>query len=73
MPAGTESPFSDNLTGVCHDCGQGIIFRPHAPDVDKICVDCMYDRIDRGIENVEITATGKTIEEVRELIKKRGN
>lgn len=46
---GTPTPFRDNLTGPCHDCGHPIIFRPYAPTRPvRICVQCMNDRLAGG-------------------------
>lgn len=43
---GTVSPFTDNLTGACADCGHRIIFRPHAPpDLPRICIQCAVRRL----------------------------
>ncbi len=41
MRAGSISPFTDNLTGTCFDCGHAIIFRPYLPTKPvKICMEC---------------------------------
>jgi hypothetical protein len=42
VPAGTPSPFSDNLTAFCCRCGVKVIHRWHAPrKPKKICLECM--------------------------------
>lgn len=47
--ASEPTPFIDNLTGVCVDCGQAVQFRPHAPKrPPKICLQCMLDRVQGG-------------------------
>jgi len=39
-----ESPFDDNVTGVCAHCGHAIFFRPYMPKhPQKICVECAVD------------------------------
>jgi hypothetical protein len=41
MPVG-PSPFDDNLTGFCSQCGVKIMYRWHAPTKPKkICLECM--------------------------------
>lgn len=43
------SPFDDNLTSSCHDCGREVMHRPHVPAVvPKICVECLIDRSKGG-------------------------
>lgn len=43
--AGTPTPFTDNLTGECIDCGCGLIFRPYMPkSVKRICLQCAVAR-----------------------------
>ncbi len=42
MPATAGSPFDDNLTGFCSECGVKVIFRWHAPRQPKrICIRCV--------------------------------
>jgi hypothetical protein len=44
MPWG-PSPFDDNLTGHCCECGVKVMYRWHAPRKPKrICMDCMVKR-----------------------------
>jgi hypothetical protein len=41
-PAGTPTPFDDNLKGICCKCGIDVIYRWHAPLKPKrICIDCI--------------------------------
>jgi len=43
--ADVPSPFDDNLTGFCSDCGTKVQFRWHAPRKPKrICMECMMLR-----------------------------
>ena len=42
VTADTPSPFEDNLTGFCVECGVKVQFRWHAPRKPKrICMACM--------------------------------
>ena len=44
--ADTPSPFDDNETGVCSNCGTAIIFRPHIPKgPPRICLECAMKRV----------------------------
>ena len=48
MPADTPSPFTDNLTGFCCECGIKVIYRWHAPRKPKrICMECMTKRLEK--------------------------
>lgn len=48
LRAGSPSPFTDNETGVCSQCGHAIFFRPYMPKKPrKICVQCL-DRLERA-------------------------
>jgi hypothetical protein len=39
--ATVKTPFTDNLIGVCSDCGREVQHRPHLPKAPrKICMDC---------------------------------
>lgn len=39
---GMFSPFADNLTGHCLQCGHPILYRPYAPKKPaKICIVCL--------------------------------
>jgi hypothetical protein len=37
--------FSDNLKANCCDCKREIAYRPHAPNLIKICVLCAMIRV----------------------------
>lgn len=42
MRKGFESPFDDNVEGVCSVCNHAIIYRPYMPIAPpKICYECM--------------------------------
>jgi hypothetical protein len=47
MPAGAPTPFDDNETGTCCECGIAVIFRPYNPKrPPRICLQCaikLYD------------------------------
>jgi hypothetical protein len=39
--ATAETPFGDNLKGVCAMCGVGVQFRPYTPaKLRKLCIPC---------------------------------
>ena len=41
MPANFPSPFHDNVTAPCAQCGEPIIYRPHVPKRPaKVCISC---------------------------------
>lgn len=49
VPADWPTPFSDNLTTTCHDCGCAVVHRPYAPKrPPKICLNCVTARINGG-------------------------
>ena len=37
---GTASPFADNARGHCNICDAPIFFRPHAPKIKRVCMEC---------------------------------
>lgn len=42
-PAGTATPFTDNLNGFCIECAGPIIFRPNIPiEAPKVCMKCAF-------------------------------
>lgn len=67
------TPFDDNVHGKC-ECGQPIMWRPHAPKhMKKVCSDCASMYMSEGRkkgEEVKICATPETIEEVRKYFTK---
>lgn len=41
--------FSDNLEGICNDCGVALVFRPYTPlKPPYLCIECMFDRAGVG-------------------------
>jgi hypothetical protein len=62
VPAEFESPYSDNLTGACAECGRPIQFRPHAPvKPKKVCMEC---GMERSMAAGTVHATESTAREV---------
>jgi hypothetical protein len=59
----------DNRIGKCSECGWRVQFRPHAPKgPPRMCVQCALDRFD---ENTSIHVTPRTMEELRDYLKKK--
>ena len=58
----------DNRIGKCFECGSKVQFRPHAPKCRRMCVRCAADHVD---EITEIEITPRTLQEVREYLRKR--
>lgn len=53
---GSFTPFRDDVTAECADCGCAIVHRPYDPaDHAKICMDCGEDIL------AELAASGSTI------------
>lgn len=41
LVCGPDSYFQDDVRGVCSTCGDGVVFRSHAPSKPKrICIKC---------------------------------
>lgn len=41
--AGTPTPYTDNETGVCIECGRAVVYRPiFTPDQVKVCIECAF-------------------------------
>ena len=57
-PAGSSSPWGDNVTGECFECGTAIKWRPHADSsMKKVCIPCAIAMIELDArEGVEIEA-----------------
>jgi hypothetical protein len=50
VPAELEMPFTDNLLGVCTQCGRMVQFRPSMPSrPPKICLPCFELRITKKL------------------------
>jgi len=64
----TPLMLPDNRLGKCRECGWKVQYRPHAPKVARICTVCALDRID---EVTEVLITQRTLDEVRDYLKKR--
>jgi hypothetical protein len=47
--------FPDDLYGECAHCGVEIVYRPHAPEGEKICIEC-YRAIAKKDDKLEITS-----------------
>jgi hypothetical protein len=66
--ADTPTPFDDNITGACDDCGAAIIWRPHAPKAaKKICLRCGMIAIAKDeaeVKEVQFLTTDKTEKEL---------
>jgi hypothetical protein len=46
MPLGSPTPFDDNETGACCNCGCAVIFRPYVPKgPPRICLQCAIERV----------------------------
>ena len=58
----------DNRLGRCSECGWRVQFRPDAPKSRRMCVQCALDRSD---EITEIMVTPRTMEELRDYLKKK--
>jgi hypothetical protein len=44
---GMPTPYADNLTGTCNDCGHPIFFRPYGPKtVTRVCIQCALIRVE---------------------------
>ncbi len=54
--------FDDNIMGVCDECGRAVYWRPHAPDLPRVCWEC-WER-QRHPSDVQVL----TKETVRELV-----
>lgn len=49
VKASCATPFTDNETGACFDCGEPVQFRPYMPKAPgKLCMECFYDRVRGG-------------------------
>jgi hypothetical protein len=64
----TPLMLPDNRLGTCRECGTRVQFRPHAPKIARMCVPCALDQIDH-VTKIEITQ--RTLEEVRDYLRKR--
>jgi len=57
VPADTPSPFDDNLTGFCCECGIKVIYRWHAPRKPKrLCMDCFVKNPDLLLRFTKLAA-----------------
>jgi len=48
----------DNRIGKCHECGCKVQYRPQAPRLKKLCLDCALPRIRGG---AEVTTTPQMV------------
>jgi hypothetical protein len=58
----------DNRIGKCFECGSKVQFRPHAPNIPKMCAECARDHVD---EATVFSVTQRTLDELRDHINKR--
>lgn len=42
LVCGWVAYFDDDVWGECSKCGREICWRPHSPDVPKICIACYF-------------------------------
>jgi hypothetical protein len=44
---GQPTPFDDNEEGTCCQCGNAVVFRPHAPKRPaRLCLECMLEQVE---------------------------
>jgi hypothetical protein len=60
--------FPDNRLGNCCECGWRVQFRPHAPDIPRLCYECGAPRI---AEADEVVTTPQMIADVQTYLRKR--
>lgn len=72
-PAG-KTTFTDNIYTSCDECGKAIMHRPHVPDPClKLCGACAFKSMEEaraGGEEIEVSATRKTVEEYEDFLQK---
>lgn len=74
-PTRIPSIYTDNVYGECHTCGQKIYWRPHVPaKARKLCYPCALHEMaqnEKAGNEVVLTATQKTCEEVNAFVKSK--
>lgn len=58
--------FVDNKTGKCYMCKRSVYFRPHAPDLNKVCTECFL-KLPLNEDNSEMVVTKESMEELIKL------
>jgi hypothetical protein len=67
IAATADTAFDDNVHGECSMCGTRIQWRPHAPDVPKVCMGCASPMTGK------VTVTEETMRELLEHFRKSKN
>jgi len=61
---GNPGGFDDNVYGKCCVCEQAILWRPHSPELPKVCIECFSSVVEPGDE---LVMTPQSREELRRL------
>lgn len=69
--AADPSPFTDNVHGVCSQCGVAIMWRPHVPPKPKkICVGCAVAQMSEA-DWQRAVMSPQTRDELAKIVMKR--
>jgi hypothetical protein len=58
----------DNEIGKCSECGWKVQFRPHAPKVRKMCMECAAEQIG---PDAKIQVPQRMLEDLRDYFRKK--
>jgi hypothetical protein len=64
------TPFEDNATGPCAECGVALQWRPNVPEPSiKLCMDCAHREMDEAEERGDEVVAAQLPEQREELDK----